>query len=100
MMMSDAAPAPDSALAPDDGPATATASGRPRWLLFAILAVGVLAIDQLAKAWVANAFQLGVPVPVLGDVVRITISHNQGALFGLFQGSAVVFGLVSLVYIR
>ncbi len=97
MTMSDAAPAPGSALAPDEGPAGAARGGRPRWLLFGILAVGVLAIDQLVKAWVANAFQIGVPVPVLGDVVRITISHNQGALFGLFQGSAVVFGLVSLV---
>jgi signal peptidase II len=97
MTMSDATPAPESALVPDEAPGPATSSGHPRWLLFGVLAVAVLATDQLAKAWVASSFQIGVPVPVLGEVVRITISHNQGALFGLLQGSAVVFGLVSLL---
>ncbi len=99
MTMSDATSAPESTIVPDETPAPVPASraGRPRWLLFAGLAVGVLAVDQLAKAWVATSFQLGVPVPVVGDVVRITISHNQGALFGLIQGSAVLLGFVSLL---
>ena len=97
MTMSGTTPAPEAALVPDEAPGPATATGRPRWLLFGVLAVAVLAIDQLAKAWVAASFQIGVPVPVLGDVVRITISHNQGALFGLVQGSAVVLGVVSLI---
>jgi signal peptidase II len=75
------------------------APARPRWLLFVVLATTVLVIDQAVKAWVAASFQVGVPVPVLGEAVRITVSHNQGALFGLFQGSAVVFGLVSLIVV-
>lgn len=95
--MSEAAPAPESALGPDDVPTPVVAGHRPRWLLFAVLAAAVLVIDQLAKAWVAASFQVGVPVPVLGEAVRITVSHNQGALFGLIQGSAVVLGFVSLV---
>lgn len=90
-------PAPESAIVPDDAPTPALTDGRPRWALFLILAASVVAIDQLVKGWVAASFQVGVPVPIIGDAVRITISHNQGALFGLFQGSAVVFGLVSLV---
>src|SRR4029077_11970304 len=94
-----AAPAPESALAPDDSPVPATAGGRPRGAVFLVLAVLVLAIDQLAKSWVAASFQVGVPVPVIGEAVRITVSHNQGALFGLFQGSAVAFGLVSFVVV-
>lgn len=81
----------------EEAAAVQAVSGRPRWILFGVLAVAVLAIDQLAKGWVASAFEIGVPVPVFGDVVRITVSHNQGALFGLFQGSAVVFGIVSLL---
>lgn len=93
------APASGSTLVPDDAPASPVAGGRPRWALFIVLAAAVLAVDQLAKAWIAASFQLGVPVPVVGEAVRITISHNQGALFGLFQGSAVAFGLVSLVVV-
>ena len=91
--------APESALVPDDAPTPVGVAGRPRWVLFAVLAAAVLVIDQLVKAWVAGSFQVGVPVPVLGEALRITVSHNQGALFGLFQGSAVVFGLVSLLVV-
>jgi signal peptidase II len=97
MTMSDAAP--ESALVPDETPTPVAVAGRPRWPVFAVLAAAVLVIDQLVKAWVAASFQVGVPVPILGEAVRITVSHNQGALFGLFQGSAVVFGLVSLLVV-
>jgi signal peptidase II len=71
---------------------------RPRWGLFAGLAGAVLVVDQLVKAWIvgSGAFEVGRPVEIAGDVVRITLSHNQGALFGLFQGSALLFALGSL----
>ena len=101
--MSDAAP--ESALVPDDAPTPVgtptpvAVAGRPRWVLFAVLAAAILVIDQVVKAWVAASFQVGLPVPVLGEALRITVSHNQGALFGLLQGSAVVFGLVSLLVV-
>ncbi|HEX7472489.1 MAG TPA: signal peptidase II [Candidatus Limnocylindrales bacterium] len=87
----------DSALLPDDAPSPVVAAGRPRWVLFIALAASIVVIDQLVKAWVAGSFEVGVPVSIVGDALRITITHNQGALFGLFQGSAVVFGLVSLL---
>lgn len=88
-----------SAPSPEPGPVAAGAAGRPHWVLFVILAVAVLAIDQVAKAWVADSYQLGVPVPLIGDTLRITVSHNQGALFGLLQGTAPIFGLVSLAIV-
>jgi signal peptidase II len=71
---------------------------RPRWGLFAGLGGAVLVVDQLVKAWIVGAgtFQVGRPVEIAGDFVRITLSHNQGALFGMFQGSALLFALVSL----
>ncbi len=71
---------------------------RPRWGLFGALGAGIVVVDQLVKAWIvsAGAFEIGRPVEIAGDVIRITLSHNQGALFGLFQGSAPLFALVSL----
>ena len=71
----------------------------PRWRLFIALGVAIVILDQLAKNWIDTSFTLGVPVPVVGDLIRITVSHNKGALFGLFQGSAVLFGLASLCVI-
>ena len=71
---------------------------RPRWGLFLGLAASIVVADQLVKAWIVGpgAFVVGRPVSIVGDLVRITLTHNQGALFGLFQGSAPIFALVSL----
>ena len=79
-------------------PAERGAAGRPRWGLFVGLAAGIVAVDQLVKAWIGGAGVLvvGQPVQVIGDLLRITVTHNQGALFGLFQGSAQLFAVVSL----
>ena len=77
----------------------ARAGGRPRWGLFVGLATAVLVLDQLVKEWIVGSFTVGHAVPVLGDAVRITVSHNMGALFGLFQGQAPVFAALSLAAI-
>ena len=84
---------------PPGGPVRPVSSPRAHWLLFVALSLAIIAVDQLAKAWVAGSYQLGVPVQVFGDAVRITVSHNQGALFGLVQGTAVVLGVFSLVVV-
>ena len=79
--------------------AVTVVASAPRWRLFIALGVAIVILDQLAKNWIDTSFTLGVPVPVVGDMIRITVSHNKGALFGLFQGSAVLFGLASLCVI-
>lgn len=57
----------------------------------------VVVADQLVKQWVLASFAVNVPTPILGDYVRITLIHNSGGLFGLFQHQAVLFAAVSLV---
>ncbi len=52
--------------------------------------------DQVLKAWVVANFNVNQPSPVLGDWLQIDFIHNSGGLFGLFQGSAAVFALVTL----
>ena len=82
----------------DDGrtrPA-APARGRPRWLLFATLAIGVFVADQLAKTWIAANVPPDRPVRVLDDYVRLVISHNTGGLFGMFRDLAPVLAIASL----
>ncbi len=46
----------------------------------------VLAVDVATKLWVVQTFPLHQSVPVLGDVVRITYTHNVGAAFGISIG--------------
>lgn len=75
----------------------APAPARPAWPLFAGLAVAVLVADQLAKAWIVANIAPGQVVDVVGTLVRLIFSRNDGALFGLFGSSATLFGIGSLV---
>lgn len=70
-----------------------------RSAVFATIAALVLILDQATK-WVASArLDLGRPVTLLGDVVRLTLVHNTGAAFGLFPGSRVPFIIISCLAI-
>jgi signal peptidase II len=70
-----------------------------RWVVFVGLAAAVVVLDQLAKAAVTSALEPGESVPVIDNLVRIVFGQNTGALFGLFQDNAAMFGLVSIVVI-
>ena len=74
-------------------------SRRAAWAIFLGLTIIVAVADQLSKAWVVASYSLATPAEVLGEFVRITLVHNTGALFGLFHGQAVVFGIASLAVI-
>ena len=71
-------------------------SGRPIWPLFLGLAATVAVLDQLTKAWLTSMLSPGESVQVIGDYVRLVHGQNNGALFGLFRESALLFGIVSV----
>lgn len=76
-----------------------TPERRGRWLLFAALVVAIVVVDQLVKQWIVASYDVGVPVQIAGDWVRIVLGHNTGGLFGLFQDQARIFALLSLLVI-
>ena len=79
---------------------TAERRSRPRWLLFASLAVAIVVVDQITKALLVNALpQPGQRISVIGDLLRLVHSQNSGALFGLFRDRAGLFALVSILVI-
>ena len=67
--------------------------------MFLGLAATVVALDQLAKAWLTSFLGPGESVEVLGDLVRLVHGQNNGGLFGLFSGQALPFAVVSLVVV-
>jgi signal peptidase II len=75
---------------------TRVAQVRPRWGVFLLVAVGVVAIDQLSKAWLVGLLPPGDRMEVVGDLVRIVHGQNDGAIFGLFRDQALLFGIVSV----
>lgn len=85
---------------PSAAPA-ATTAGRPVWALFLGLAVTILVADQLTKSWVIASIEPGSAIRLLGDLLRLVHSRNDGALFGMFgSGSAIpVLAVASTVVI-
>jgi signal peptidase II len=79
--------------------ATEARAGRSRWLLFGGLAATVAVVDQIVKAIIVANFEVNRIVPVIGEYARIVVSHNSGALFGLFRDQAPIFALFSLLVI-
>ena len=51
-----------------------------------VLPLAVLVLDQVTKAWVRATMELNETIPVIGNVVRLTYIHNEGAAFGLSIG--------------
>lgn len=69
---------------------------RPAWAIFLALTAGIVIVDQLTKAWVVANVPPGGSISLLGDLLRLVVSRNTGALFGLFGASAPIFAAASL----
>jgi len=70
-----------------------------RWILFAAIAVTVVVLDQLSKAWVVANLAQGEGFKVIGDWLRIVHWRNTGILFGMLPQSAGAFAIVSIVVV-
>lgn len=69
---------------------------RRRWALFIGLAALIVVVDQLTKAWVVANVRFDAPVDIAGEYLRITLTRNTGALFGLFRDQAWLFAIFSV----
>lgn len=59
------------------------------------VALGVLVLDQLSKAWAIQALHPAQVTPLLPGLLQLRLVFNTGAAFSLFTGNAPVLGLVS-----
>ena len=84
---------------PVAAPTTRSFGPGMRWIVFAGIALAIVALDQLAKLIVTANLDPGQAVQIVGDYLRIVFGQNSGALFGLFQDNALMFGIVSLAVI-
>ena len=74
-------------------------NGRPIWRIFLGLAAVIIVADQLTKAWIRATIAPGASISIVGDYLRLVHSQNNGALFGLFRESAILFGIASIIVI-
>ena len=64
--------------------------------VFFIIALLVVAADQLTKLWIRSNLPVGQSLPETG-FFRLTHVHNTGAAFGLFYGQSFPLTVVALV---
>lgn len=68
-----------------------------QFLFMALFAAGIVAADQLFKAWVLATIPLHGEVPVIDGLFHLTYAQNTGAAFSAFQGQQWLFVLVFVV---
>jgi signal peptidase II len=79
---------------PSDG-ADRSSSPKRRALVTAIV-LGVIALDQLTKAWAVERLSDG-PIEIFGSDVGLRLSRNSGGAFSLFQGYTPLLAVLAIV---
>lgn len=69
-----------------------------QYLLMGLMALGVVAADQLTKLWVVANIPLHTQLPVIPGLVHWTYTQNTGAAFSSFQGMQWLFLAVFAVF--
>ncbi|MFQ5599893.1 MAG: signal peptidase II [Candidatus Krumholzibacteriia bacterium] len=63
-------------------------------MIFYVIAAVTALLDQASKWIVVHHVEHG---PVLGELVRLTLTYNSGAAFGMFSGARAPFIVISVV---
>lgn len=60
-----------------------------------LIAVLILAVDQLTKLWAVSVLPGHAPIRVLGDFLRLRLLYNPGAAFSIGTGSTWIFTILT-----
>ena len=68
-------------------------------MIYILIALLLLILDQLTKLWSRNVLAFSGSIPVIPDFFHLTYVENHGGIFGIFQGKISVFTILSIVVI-
>lgn len=66
-------------------------------LLYLILSILFVIVDQVVKIWIVNNFSLHDGMELIKGLVSILYVRNTGAAWGMFEGKMVFFYLITAV---
>ncbi len=65
-----------------------------------IIAVGVIAVDQITKILIRANFSVGNSMPVLGESIRLLYIRNTGTAFSMFENNHwITIGLTTVLIV-
>ena len=59
------------------------------------MAAGVVALDQVTKAWAISALADG-PIAIIDTTVQFRLARNTGAAFSLFASGGPIVGIIAM----
>lgn len=65
-------------------------------LLYLIIIVILIGIDQFSKVWALNNLVDVGSIPIIENVFHLTYVENRGAAFGMLQNNQTIFIIVAL----
>lgn len=68
-------------------------------MIYCLLALLVVVLDQATKYFVVTHFTVGESVPVIENIFHWTFILNRGAAFGMLEGSRWLFVVIALAVI-
>ncbi|WP_409978463.1 signal peptidase II [Anoxybacteroides rupiense] len=68
-------------------------------VLYYLIALIVIIIDQFTKWLVATRMQIGESISVIPNVLYITSHRNRGAAWGILQGQFWLFYLITIIVV-
>ena len=69
-----------------------------QYLFMGLVALGIVAADQLSKLWVLENIPLYTQVEAVPGLFHLTYVQNTGAAFSAFQGMQWLFAAVFLIF--
>ena len=64
-----------------------------------VISIGIIAFDQISKAYVSRSLFLGQSICIVKNIFHISLIHNTGVAFGLFKNYGLFFVAFSLLII-
>ncbi|SDB87800.1 signal peptidase II Aspartic peptidase. MEROPS family A08 [Pelagirhabdus alkalitolerans] len=68
-------------------------------MYYYLLAIIIIALDQMTKRWVVVNMELRESIPVIEDIFYITSHRNPGAAWGILQDQMYFFYIVTIIVI-
>src|SRR5690606_6751628 len=68
-------------------------------MIYYIIAVFLILLDQLTKWLVVKNMELGESIPIISDFLYITSHRNRGAAWGILEGQMWLFYIITIIVI-
>ena len=72
---------------------------RRKYIIFVIVAVLVVVLDQVTKSLALTLLEDGRKLAIIGDFLTLRLVRNSGAAFSMLAGYTWVLTLLSLIFV-